>query len=76
MKKQAKRLEFYLRETLGWETRDWRRECKKCTSGETSPDSKYCRHCGTKLPRGQSSSAAIEELEEALEFALKPGEKP
>ena len=70
MTDRARRLAEYLEKELGWQVYD---DVKKCNCGETSYGNRkfFCYSCGKKLPKMKPRRETIEQLEEAIIFALK-----
>ena len=70
MSERAMRLAKYLEEELGWTVYD---EVKKCTCGNTEyfREKRYCSKCGKNLPLARPRKDTIEQLERAIEFAIK-----
>lgn len=70
MSKRAKRLGDYLSVVLGWEVWVNDKNCNDCGYRETR-NVKYCCRCGGELVNNKNSQTKIiDDLEEAICFAL------
>jgi hypothetical protein len=71
--KRAKRLERYLSEELGWDTKSGRYECASEGCLHTSFSfQNFCPDCGYKMPTKRKGSGMVfDELEQAIAYALE-----
>lgn len=70
--KRAKRLEGYLNNKLGWETKSVVYHCKAPGCGfRAFYQQAYCSDCGAKMPKKPARDTEVfEQLEAALLFAV------
>jgi len=70
MTARAKRLEFYLRTKLDWNTQADRRNCTECDA-RLHEEHEFCWRCGEKAPEREIDKQVITELEKAIKYALR-----
>ena len=69
--KRAKRMEKYLSERLGWETKSGAKVCSKGCGFEHFSSLNFCANCGGQMVRDKHRDAeTFSQLEEAIAYAL------